>query len=84
MYFTLDDYKFDFMGIQNLPCEQRFLPSMAFNINKVIHVAYQSCTCLFLYTGCKQTNYVRDKPHERQAIATWTISLLSSTFYTWL
>ena len=53
------------MGIQNLPCEQRFLPSMAFNINKVIHVPYQSCTWLVLYTGHKQTNCVRDKPHER-------------------
>ena len=55
--------KFDFMAIQNLPCEQRFLSCMAFNINKVIHVPYQFCTWPVLYTGCnKQTNYVTDKP----------------------
>ena len=47
--------KFDFMGIQNLTCEQRFLSCMAFNINKVIHVAYQFCTWPVLYTGCKPT-----------------------------
>ena len=26
--------KFDFIGIQNLPCEQRFLSCMAFNVNQ--------------------------------------------------
>ena len=40
--------KFDFMGIQNLPCEQRFLSCMAFNVHEVIHVAYQFCTWLVL------------------------------------
>ena len=54
--------KFDFMGIQNLPCEQRFLSCMAFNVNQVIHVPYQFCSWPVLHTGCKQTNYVTDKP----------------------
>ena len=54
--------KFDFMGIQNFPCEQRFLSCMAFNVNKVIHVPYQFYTWPVLYTGCKQTYYVTDKP----------------------
>ena len=42
--------KFDSMGIQNLPCEQRFLSCMAFNVNKVIHVPYQFCTWPVLYS----------------------------------
>ena len=51
--------KFDFMGIQNLTCEQRFLSCMAFNIfNKVIHVAYQFCTWPVLYTGCNQPYHI--------------------------
>ena len=54
--------KFDFMGIQNLPCEQRFLSRMAFKVNQVIHVPYQFCGWPVLHTGCKQTNYVTDKP----------------------
>ena len=54
--------KFDFIGIQNLPCRQRFLSCKAFNVNKVIHVPYQFCTWPVLYTGRKQTSYVTDKP----------------------
>ena len=50
--------KFDFMGIQSLLCDQRFLSCMAFNVNKVIHVPYQFYTWPVLYTGHKQTNYV--------------------------
>ena len=57
--------KFDFMAIQNLPCEKRFLSCMAFNVTKVIHVPYQFCTWPVLYTGRKQTKYVTDKPCER-------------------
>ena len=57
--------KFDFMAIQNLPCEKRFLSCMAFNVTKVIHVPYQFCTWPVLYTGCKQTNYMTDKPSEK-------------------
>lgn len=55
--------KFDFMAIQNLPCEKRFLSCMAFNVTKVIHVPYQFCTWPVLYTGRKQTKYVTDISH---------------------